>query len=74
MEDSLVFSVIVYLAGRPIISQIGIPGVLGTISRDATKYFLVIFTSHLIFTMTILFARVGLTTHLSNYNDAERFL
>ena len=64
LEDFLAFSVIAYLSGRSAIPQFGIPGLLGTIARDATKYFLVIFTSHFIFTMTILFARVSLTARL----------
>jgi len=58
-EDLLAFLVIVRLAGRWTIQWFGIPGILGTILRDATKYFLVIFTSHLILAATIIFARVS---------------
>jgi hypothetical protein len=60
-EDLLAFSIILYLAGWWKNRQFGIPGLLGTILRDATKYFLVIFTAHLVLAMTLLFARVSST-------------
>ena len=65
---------IAYLAYRAMVPRSGVPGLLGIMAKDATKYFLVIFTSHFVFTMTVLFARVSLTAHFSNYDDAERFL
>jgi len=39
--------------------------------RDATKYFLVIFTAHLILVVTIISARVGLVMDFVNRDDAK---
>jgi len=71
LKDLLAFLVILYVAGRRTLGQFGIPGLLGTILRDSTKYFLVIFTAHLVITLTILLARVGLTTCLAGRGDAN---
>ena len=56
--DFLAFSVIVYLVVRSNVNKAPIPGLLGIIARDATHYFLVIFTSHLLFVMFLAFASV----------------
>ena len=56
--DLLAFSVIVYLVVRSNISNFPIPTLLKTIARDATYYFLLIFTSHVIFVLVLLFAKV----------------
>ena len=68
LEDLLAFLVILRLPGRWTIQRFGVPGLLGTIRRDATKYFLVIFTAQLVLVITILFARVSSTVHFGNYN------
>ena len=56
--DFLAFSVIVYLVVRSNINKAPIPGLFRRIARDATHYFLVIFTSHLMFVMFLAFASV----------------
>jgi len=70
LEDLLAFFVILYLAGRWV-RQFGILGLLGTILRDATKYFLVIFTAHFVLVATLLFARVSPFMSLASYGDAK---
>ena len=59
LADLLAFSVIVYLVVRSNVTKIPIPSLLKTIVRDATCYFLVIFTSHFVFVMFLLFANVS---------------
>ena len=56
--DLLTFSVIVYLVVRSNVSKIPIPRLLRTIVQDATYYFLVIFTSHLVLVLFLSLARV----------------
>lgn len=46
------------------------PGIVKTIVQDATIYFIIIFTSHLVFVLTLVFARVRVTHH----NGFVRFL
>lgn len=70
LKDLLAFFVILRLPGRWTIRRFGVPGLLGTIIRDSTKYFLVIFTAHFVLVMTILFARVSSTMHFWNYNQS----
>ena len=72
-EDLLAFLIILYLAGRWF-RQFGLLGLLGTILRDATKYFLVIFTAHLVLTSTLLFARVSPTIYLACCGDTKGFI
>ncbi|KAF9645533.1 hypothetical protein BDM02DRAFT_3262853 [Thelephora ganbajun] len=57
LYDLLAFSLTVYLAARSNIYKSPIPSLLRTIAQDATLYFLVIFTSHLVLELTLLFAR-----------------
>ena len=57
-SDFLAFSVIVYLVVRSNVYKAPIPSLLRIIARDATHYFLVIFTSHLVFIMFLAFASV----------------
>ena len=57
--DFLAFSVIVYLVVRSNVNKIPIPSIFKTIARDATYYFLVIFTSHLILVMFLAFTDVS---------------
>ena len=66
MKDFVAFLIIVYLAGRSTFRQLGIPTILDTIARDATKYFLVIFTAHFVLVMTLLIARVTSATVFVN--------
>ena len=56
--DFLTFSLIVYLVLRANLYQHPMPSLFKTIAQDATYYFLVIFTSHLMLELTLLFARV----------------
>jgi len=74
LEDLLVFLVILHMAGLWKIRRFGIPGLMGTILRDATKYFLVIFTSHFVLVMTLIFARVSSMHYFANRDDPKRFL
>jgi len=60
--DSAVFLVIVLIAAKSAIKGYKVPGVLRTIVQDATIYFLVIFTSHFIFEMMLIFGRVSTFT------------
>jgi hypothetical protein len=57
--DLLAFSVIVYLVVRSNVNKVPIPGLFKTIAQDATSYFLVIFTSHLLLVLFLLFASVS---------------
>ena len=56
--DVLAFSVIVYLVVRSNVYKAPIPSLLRIIARDATYYFLFIFTSHLVVVMFLVFANV----------------
>jgi len=56
--DVLAFSVIVYLVVRSNLRKVPIPSLLKTVVQDATYYFLVIFTSHLVLVMFLAFASV----------------
>ena len=47
--DFPALSVIVYLVVRSNVKKVPTPGLFKTIAQDATYYFLVIFTSHLLF-------------------------
>ena len=56
--DLLTFSVIIYLVVRSNVDKIPIPRLLKTIAQDATYYFLVIFTSHLVLILFLSLASV----------------
>ena len=56
--DFLAFLFIILSAKRSR-HGLNIPTVLGTIAQDATRYFLVIFTSHFILVMTLNLGRVS---------------
>ena len=58
-EDLLAFLIIMYQVNWSRARQYGVPGLLGTIVRDATKYFLVIFTAQFVLAITLLFGRVS---------------
>ena len=57
-----------HMAGWWTIRRFSVPGLVGTILRDATKYFLVIFTAHFVLAATLVFARVSSTIYFVNYN------
>ena len=59
LADFLAFSVIIYLVVRSNINKIPLPSIFKTIARDATYYFLVIFTSHLVLVMFMAFTSVS---------------
>ena len=59
LPDVLAFSVIVILVVRSNVAKVPLPSILKTIVRDATCYFLVIFTSHLVTAMFFWFASVS---------------
>ena len=73
-EDLLAFFVILHLSGWRAIRRLGVQGILGTILRDATIYFFVIFTAHFVLAMTLLFARVSPIMRFTNRDDAKGFL
>ena len=50
---------------------LGLPSLLHTIVKDATKYFLVIFTAHFVLAMTLLFARVSSATGFAGFRNAD---
>jgi len=54
--DFLAFSLIVYLAVRSNANKVPIPSLFRTIVQDATSYFLVVFTSHIVIVVFILLA------------------
>ena len=57
--DFLAFLVIVYLVVRSNVRKVPIPSLLKTIVQDATYYFMVIFTSHLVLVFFLAFASVS---------------
>ena len=57
--DVLAFSVIVYLVVWSNVNHFPIPSLFETIARDATRYFLIIFASHLVVVMFLAFASVS---------------
>ena len=59
LTDLLAFSVIVSVVVRSTVRGVPIPSILRIITRDATYYFLVIFTSHLLLVIFLAFARVS---------------
>jgi hypothetical protein len=66
--DLLAFSVIVYLVVRSNVNKIPIPSLFKIIVRDATRYFLVIFTSHLVLMMFLVFANVRISSQSSIFS------
>jgi hypothetical protein len=60
VEDALAFSIIVYsMKWRGLTRAQGVPSLLDKIVRDATVYFVVIFTSHLLLVFFEFFAPVS---------------
>lgn len=56
--DTLAFLLIIYVALQSNMWQFGIPSLFKTLAEDATRYFLVIFTSHLVLELTLIFGTV----------------
>ena len=63
--DVLAFSAVVYLVVRSNLNRVPVSHLLKTIARDATYYFLVIFTSHFVFVMFVAFASVRISSQSS---------
>ena len=64
-SDFFAFSLTIFLARRSRApAGLKVPTILGTIAEDATRYFLVIFTSHFVLEMFLIFARVSATVPL----------
>ena len=76
--DLLAFSLVVYLALRSgaYKSQSQMPSLFRTMAQDATIYFLVIFTSHLVLELTEIFGRVRKSWYRSmfSFSPAETFV
>ena len=66
--DLLAFLVIVYLVFRSHVYRLPIPSLLRTIAQDSTHYFLLIFTSHLVFELTLLLGRVRISPWRSTFS------
>jgi hypothetical protein len=63
--DLLVFSLIIFLAQDSKTPGLNFRSLWQVIAKDATRYFLVIFTAHFVLLMTLIFARVSATVPLS---------
>jgi len=63
--DLLAFSVIVCLVIRSKIIKVPTPNLFKTIAQDAMYYFLVVFTSHLVFVFFFSFANVSTSSQAS---------
>jgi len=66
LQDLLVFLVILHLASWWTVQWFSVLGLLSTILRDATKYFLLMFRVHFILPVTLILARVSLTVYFGN--------
>ena len=62
--DFVVFLLIILLARKSRVPGLKFPSLLDTIAKDATWYFLAIFTPHLILVMTLSLGRVSLIMSL----------
>ena len=73
--DLLAFLFIIYLAFKSGAFQSGLPSLFGVMAEDATLYFMVIFTSHLILELTLIFGSVRTSSHRSvSFSFAETFV
>lgn len=62
--DFLAFSLIIFTAIKSEVPGIKSPSILGTMAEDATWYFLVIFTAHIAFELTLNLGRVSMVVFL----------
>jgi hypothetical protein len=60
-SDFLAFSLIIFLAKNWRTPGLGFPGLWEIIAKDATLYFLIIFTSHFVLEMNLILGRVSAT-------------
>jgi hypothetical protein len=67
-SDSLAFSLIMFLA-RKLRVPGGAPMILDIVAKDATWYFLVVFSSHLVLVLTLNIARVSATFLFLGHNQ-----
>ena len=63
-SDSLAFLFIIFSAATSKVRGFKFPTIIRTIAEDATRYFLVIFTSHFVLAMTLTLGRVRTTVAL----------
>ena len=68
--DLLAFSVIVYLMVQSKIIKVPTPGLFKTIAQDSMYYFLVVFTSHLVFVFFFSFANVSTLSQFSPFYES----
>ena len=71
-SDLLAFSCFIFLAKRSKASGLKTRMVLDVIAEDATWYFLVIFTSHLVLVLTLNFGRVSAIVPFPWSTDDDR--
>lgn len=71
--DTLAFLLIVLLARRTRAPGLKAPMILDVIAKDATWYFLVIFSSHLVLVLTINLARVSSIVSLSTSHQQRQY-
>jgi len=74
MTDFLAFLVIVILATKSELKGFKMPRILRTIVRDATVYFLVIFTSDFVLEMTLLSLLSAIGVILNNFYPSIQLL
>jgi len=67
LTDSLAFGIIIYLALKSGTYRSKLPSLLKVMAGDAMFYFLVIFTSHLLLEMTLIFGTVR-TFHITLFS------
>jgi hypothetical protein len=60
-SDFLAFALFIFLANSSKTPGFNFPGLWMVIAKDATRYFLVIFTSHFVLEMFLIFTRVSST-------------
>ena len=65
LTDLLAFLFIIYLALKSGSYQSGLPNLLKIMAEDATLYFMVIFTSHLVLELTLIFGSVRTSSRSS---------
>jgi len=65
LTDLLAFSFIIHLTLKSRSYQSGLPNLLKVMAEDATLYFLVIFTSHLMLELTLIFGSVRISSRRS---------
>jgi len=69
LVDLLAFLFIIYLALKSGSFRSGLPNLLKIMAEDAMLYFLVIFTSHLLLELTLIFGSVRTSSHRSVFSS-----